>query len=126
MSIEKESKLDIQSSNFEIAYKNYKLNEELAENQFKFDLFNYKLEIILYTFVVAASLFFILYSTFTYIMSLHSLSAQNILILVESVVIFGYVAFFVSYLIKRKKRKFKLLLNREFERKSNYEENESK
>lgn len=110
MSTETESKTDQQLPDFEVSYAKYKFNEELDKQQFEVEYFSYKLELILYTFVVAVSLFFILYTIFSYMMNLHFVSIENVLFILESILIFGYIAFFISYLIKRKKRKFQNFL----------------
>jgi hypothetical protein len=103
-------------SSFGISYSKYKLDEELDKQYFDVEYFNYKLEMILYTIVIAASLSFILYSIYSFVSNMHLFSGGDLFLISVPIFIFGYIALFVSYLMKRKKRKFQTFLFKRFEK----------
>ena len=86
----------------------YKLHEEYEKRIFEFELLNYKVDLFLYTFVVALSIVFVFlnFSFFWYI--------QNLIALIATAVFFVYIAVYTTLLIRKKKRKFKLFLVKEY------------
>lgn len=108
---------------FEASYKNYKYNEELERKYFEFEYFNYKLDSVIYTVILLFSFFFIFYSIYASIsMNARFTSIESIFIIVETVFVFGYLAFLAFFMKSRKKRKFELLLTKEIECRDNREE----
>lgn len=87
----------------------YKLHEEYEKRIFEFELLNYKVDLFLYTFVVAVSIVFVFLSLFSFFWS-----KENLIALIATTVIFGYIAAFTTLLIRKKKRKFKLFLVKEY------------
>lgn len=86
----------------------YKLHEEYEKRIFEFELLNYKVDLFLYTFVVALSIVFVFlnFSFFWYI--------ENLIALIATTVVFVYIAVYTTLLIRKKKRKFKLFLVKEY------------
>jgi len=108
---EKERISDKIEHNFVSSYRDYKLREEFEREYFKFENFYCKLELTIYSLVIMSSIFFILDGIFEFIKgNMHLSSIVNIFL------IFGYIAFIGFYLLRRKKRKFKLYLSDRLER----------
>ena len=87
----------------------YKLHEENEKRIFEFELLNYKVDLFLYTFVVALSIVFVFLSFFSFFWY-----KENLIPLIATTVIFGYTAAYTILLIRRKKRKFELFLVKEY------------
>jgi hypothetical protein len=87
----------------------YKLHEEHEKRIFEFELLNYKVDLFLYTFVVALSIVFVFLSLFSFFWY------KDILLpLIATMIIFVYTATYTILLIRKKKRKFKLFLVKEY------------
>lgn len=86
----------------------YKLHEEYEKRIFEFELLNYKLDLFLYTFVVALSIVFVFLSIFSFFWL-----KDNLIPIIATTIIFGYIAVYTTLLIRKKKRKFKLFLVKE-------------
>ena len=107
------------------SYQDYKLNEELEKRYLEAEYFNYKLDLTIYALVLISSLIFILYSIYNYIyMNGYSRFSpiESVIRIIEVLFVFGYIAFLSSFFIKRKKRKFRLFLIKETERRNSCEE----
>jgi hypothetical protein len=86
----------------------YKLHEEYEKRIFEFEFLNYKVDLFLYTLIVALSIVFVFlnFSFFWYI--------ENLIALIATTVFFVYIAVYTTLLIRKKKRKFKLFLVKEY------------
>jgi hypothetical protein len=95
--------------NNEKDFLDYKLHEEYEKRIFEFEFLNYKADLFLYTFVVALSIVFVFISLFSFFWY-----KDNLLPLIATTIIFVYTATFTTLLIRKKKRKFKLFLVKEY------------
>ncbi|MCC4765582.1 hypothetical protein FXW07_02770 [Methanosarcina sp. DH1] len=86
----------------------YKLHEEYEKRIFEFELLNYKLDLFLCTVVVALSIVFVFLSIFSFFWL-----KENLIPIIATTIIFGYIAVYTTLLIRKKKRKFKFFLVKE-------------
>lgn len=117
--IENEHSSEQEKSDFKSSYRNYKLKEELQREYYKFDDFNYKLELLTYTLIIIISVFIILQNI------INLLDGMRFSTFLNTILIFGYTTFFGYYLLKRTKKKFRQNLIERLECQYKFEENKN-
>lgn len=100
---------NIQNSDFEKEYKEYKLYDKKI---FDFEFLGYKFKILIYASILIISIFFIMLGIFLWITNI----IKEIFMVYLVLFIFAYTSFFGLYLMRREQRRFKSILLKMYEK----------